>query len=84
MEQKIKIKCPHCGWIRKLDIKVYKTAAQATVVSGPVDDIKKAVESMRQKFSSSSLNEANAWLDMTCPKCKKTYQYNTITHEVKA
>jgi predicted RNA-binding Zn-ribbon protein involved in translation (DUF1610 family) len=84
MEQIVKIKCPHCGRIRSLDIQAYEDVGETDVVRGFIDETKKAIDGIRQLLTTSSVEAANAWLDMpACPNCGKTYRYNVRTHEVK-
>jgi hypothetical protein len=84
MEQIIKIKCPHCGWIRSLDVQTYEDAGAADVTRGVGDELKKAIDNIRSLLSSGAVDNANAWLDMpACSNCNKTYRYNVKTWEVK-
>ena len=80
-----KVKCPHCGWIRTVDVPVYEDETMATVLSVPVNDaIRDVAETMKGLVADPALNEANAWLDMPpCPHCENVYQYNVRTSEVK-
>jgi hypothetical protein len=81
MEQIIKIKCPHCGWIRKLDVQIVEDLGYTSVVRGPMDELKKRI---REFLADSSIDAANAWIDMpACSNCEKTYRYNVQTREVK-
>ena len=85
MEQILKIKCPHCGWVRSMDIQAYEDTGAATVTRGVGDDLRQATVKIKEWLSKSNLDNANAWLDMpACPHCKKTYRYNARTREVKA
>jgi hypothetical protein len=84
MEQIIKIKCPHCGWIRKVDVQAYQDSGAASVTRDIKDELRKAVEGIRNYLSMDSLDQANAWIDMpACSNCSKTYRYNVQTREVK-
>ncbi len=84
MEQIVKIKCPHCGWIRKLDVQAYEDSGIASVTQDVKDDLRKAVESIKSFLTMDALDQANAWIDMpACSNCKKTYRYNVKTREVK-
>jgi hypothetical protein len=81
VEQIIKIKCPHCGWIRKVDIQAIEDRGYASVAQGPMDEWKKKI---RESISNDSIDEANAWIDMSaCSNCQKTYRFNVKTREVK-
>lgn len=85
MEQIIKIKCPHCGWIRKVDVQAYEDIGSTSMVQGPVDELKKAAEKIKNFLTSNSLDAANAWIDMPpCSNCQKTYRFNVKTREVKS
>ena len=85
MEQIIKIKCPHCGWVRKLDVQAIEDSGVASVTRGLKDDLVKAAASLKSSLSKDSLGEANAWIDMpACSNCKNTYRYNVKSREVKA
>jgi hypothetical protein len=84
MEQTIKIKCPHCGWIRKVDVQAIEDSGATSIVQGPIDELRKVAESIRSFLTSNALSEANAWIDMpACPNCQNTYLYNVKTREVK-
>ena len=84
MEQQIKIKCPHCGWIRSIDIQAYTDVGETDAARGLGDELKKAAETIRKLLTTSSVDEASTWLDMPkCPECEKTYRYNVKTHTVK-
>lgn len=80
-----KVKCPHCGWIRSIDVTVYEDEAMATVLSGPVSDaIRDVAERIKRLLADPALDEANAWVNMPpCPHCENVYQYNVRTREVK-
>ncbi len=90
-KQTLKIKCPHCGWVRTMTINVQ--AGQTEVVAGPRDWVRGASEAIRaavEKFKTMlddpELKAANAWLPMpACPNvdCGKTYEYNIHTRETR-
>ncbi len=82
MEQVLKIKCPHCGWVRSLDMQAYEETGVATVTRSIGDDLKQAMLKIKDWLNKNSLDKANAWLDMpACPHCRKTYRYNVKTRE---
>ena len=82
--QQRKIKCPHCGWIRTLDIDAVVDESTATVTRGVGDELKKAIAMIKAALADSQLDEANAWIDMPkCPHCGKVYRYNARTGGVK-
>jgi phage FluMu protein Com len=79
-----KIKCPHCGWIRTVPIRVIEEAGTTDVVKGIETVIKNIGEKLKAALSDTQLNEANSWIDMPrCPNCSNTYQYNTRTGETR-
>ena len=80
-----KVKCPHCGWIRTIDITVYEDETRATVLAGRLSDaIRDVTERIKGLMADPALDEANAWVDMPpCPHCENVYQYNVRTREVK-
>jgi phage FluMu protein Com len=83
MEQRIKIKCPHCGWIRNLDKRTYEETVVASVTRDIREDILKLIQTTKSSFTMDSLDEANAWVDILCAHCNKTYQHNAKTGEVR-
>ncbi len=83
-EQEIKIKCPHCGWIRSIPAGVIENESMASVVRGLGDHIKAVAEKIRALLADPQMDEANAWVDMpACPHCNKVYRYNARTSEVR-
>jgi uncharacterized protein (UPF0212 family) len=78
-----KIKCPHCGWIRKIDVSVIEDEGVATVVRGMSDALQAAAGRIKALLADRELDEANAWVDMPqCPHCGNVYRYNVRTREV--
>jgi UDP-3-O-acyl-N-acetylglucosamine deacetylase len=78
-----RIKCPHCGWIRKIDISVIEDESIATVTRKIGDHLKATVEHIQALLAALQLDEANAWVDMPeCPYCGNVYRYNVRTGEV--
>jgi len=79
-----KIKCPHCGWIRTVPVRVIEEAGTTDVVRGIETVIKDICEKIKAALSDKQLNEANAWIDMPkCPNCINSYQYNVRTGETR-
>ncbi len=80
-----KVKCPHCGWVRTLDVTVYEDELLATVVAGRMSDaLRDAVERVKGLLADPQLDEANAWVDMPpCPHCQNVYQYNVRSGKVR-
>ena len=88
--QVIKMKCPHCGWVRRIEIDV--EAGQTDVIAGIGDFFKRLSATWREKIQpllkDRQLDEANAWLPMPpCPNpepaCGKTYEYNIYSGETR-
>ena len=82
-----RIKCPHCGWIRKITIpvegEVMADAVQGTIRQRVSETLKDAIARIRAMMVDSELQAANAWLDMpACPHCGNVYRYNVRTGEV--
>jgi len=79
-----KVKCPHCGWIRNIDVTVYEDELMASVLAGPVSDAIQAVaDKIKGLLDDPALDEANAWIDMpACPHCENVYRHNVRTGEV--
>jgi phage FluMu protein Com len=76
-----KIKCPHCGWIRSINVSAIEDASVTTVTRG--DTLKDVARRIRELLADKQLKAANAWLDMpTCPHCENSYRYNVRTGEV--
>jgi len=83
-EQHLRIKCPHCGWVRRLPVRVAEDLGHADVVRGVGDKLKECMDRIRAALADSALDEANAWIDMApCPHCENTYQYNVQTGECR-
>ena len=86
-----KIKCPHCGWIRRMTIQVEGTEIVITagigdVMRGISEELRKVLDAIKRKLEDKELDEANAWIDMpACPNpdCKKLYKYNVQNGETK-
>lgn len=79
-----KIKCPHCGWIRTVPVRVIEEAGTTDVTRGVGEVIKDLAEKIKAALSDTQLYESNAWLDMPkCPHCDNTYQYNLRTGETR-
>ena len=84
-----KIKCPHCGWVRKIsipvDVKPADVAADlAGMWRGMNEALRTVAEDIKNKLADSELNEANAWIVMPeCPNCTNVYEYNVRSGEVR-
>ena len=85
-EQVKRIKCPYCGWIRKITIpakgKIIADAVQG--IRGRVSETLKDVAArINAMLADPQLEAANAWMDMpACPHCQNVYRYNVRTGEV--
>ncbi len=78
-----RIKCPHCGWIRKVNVRVIEEEGIATVTRTMGDAIRAAAARIKALLDDAQLDEANAWVDMPdCPHCENVYRYNVRTGEV--
>lgn len=85
-----KIKCPHCGWERKMEVKVdgnqYDVAAGGDRLRGVSDALQAAFEKIKERLNDRELDEANAWIEMpACPNppCNKPYEYNVRSGETR-
>jgi uncharacterized protein (UPF0212 family) len=82
-QQVRKIKCPYCGWIRTVDVRVLEDEATATVVRSMSEVLKAAAQRIKALLDDPQLDEANAWVDIPeCPNCDNVYRYNVRTGEV--
>jgi RNase P subunit RPR2 len=78
-----RIKCPHCGWIRRLNVRVIEEESVATVTRGMSEALRAAAERIKALLDDAQLDQANAWVDMpACPHCGNVYRYNVRTGEV--
>jgi phage FluMu protein Com len=81
-DQHVRVKCPHCGWVRRVPARVLEGKAPVTL------GVREIWESVRGAVAGlgadRELDEANAWIDMpACPHCKTTYQYNVRSGECR-
>ena len=84
-QQVKRIKCPHCGWTRKVDLGAIEAEGTAGVSSGMEEPLLDAAERVRALLADSGLDEADAWVGMPeCSSCGNAYQYNVRTEEVRA
>ena len=76
---KKEVQCPHCQLWSALPLDISDPGLSSFAVKGPVGDfVARFGAAQRQQ-----LDEANAWVDLTCPHCKKEFHYNLRTGEVK-
>jgi predicted RNA-binding Zn-ribbon protein involved in translation (DUF1610 family) len=85
-EQVKRIKCPHCGWIRRITIPI-EGEMMADAIQGirerVSETLKDAITHIKAMMADPELQAANAWLDMpACPHCGNVYRYNVRTGEV--
>ena len=85
-EQIRRIKCPYCGWIRKVPVSVLEDESAATIVRGFSEKLRAVGAKIAAARHSKNLDDPNDWIDMPkCPKpeCGNVYQYNVRTNEVR-
>jgi uncharacterized protein (UPF0212 family) len=83
-QQTTKIKCPHCGWVRSLQVAATADLATTHVVRGASDALKAVAERIRDMLADHELDQANAWIDLPeCPHCGNPYRYNVTTGETQ-
>ncbi len=79
-DQVHKIKCPHCGWVRRWILHVEGNRAYIAVGGDLTDALKAINEHIAAMFADPELEDANAWIDIPgCPNCQQVYQYNLRT-----
>jgi hypothetical protein len=86
MEQIIKVKCPHCGWVRKIELDVEigraevargESASAAAFFSQLSQTWKEKIQAL---LKDSEPDPENDWLPLPpCPSCGKAYEYNVKT-----
>ncbi len=80
----IKIKCPHCGWVRGVNIETYEEIGASVATRSLVTEAEKLIDSIKSLLANSAIEDMNAWIDMPpCPSCNKAFRYNAKTNEVK-
>jgi len=83
-EQYARVKCPHCGWIRRVPVGAIEDLSYSTVARGLGDRLKAVVDKIRTALADPELDEANAWIDLPpCPHCQNAYQYHVRTGECR-
>jgi transposase-like protein len=84
--QTIKMKCPHCGFIRRFEASATEYLSHALVaqVAGLSGSLLNLVGKLRQLTGRADLAEANAWIDVpACPHCDRSYQYDVRTGQTR-
>ena len=80
--QTVKIKCPHCGWIRRINTRVVEDESLADVTRGVGEVIRDIARRVQAALASPV--ESTGWIDIpACPHCDNPYQYNVHTGEVR-
>ena len=69
------MQCPRCGYAASTPPSVVLRNEIITEGVNPVIE-SKGIFGTRP-------NAANEWIDIPCPKCRSTYQYNTRTQDVR-
>lgn len=77
-----KIKCPHCNWVRSVPTSEIGNKSIASIVREG-ERIKVLAEKIRSMLADLQLDEANAWIDLICPNCENSYQYNVRTRKTR-
>ncbi len=81
-QQIVKMKCPHCGWVRRMKLDV--EAGQADVVRGQGEALRDTLRKIQGMLANPKLEEAEAWLPVPkCPNCGQGYEYNIITGKTR-
>lgn len=76
-EQAIKITCPHCGKVRTVNPAVFGVSK-----SPPSAALDKAYQKKRNSMVEPG-DQKGSWINLKCPSCGKTYQYNSKTRKVR-
>ncbi len=80
--QILKIKCPHCGFIRRVDISDYEDITLTVGVKGVQEALGQALHKLGELLSGPTLKEEDAWIDMpACPNCENPYRFNLVTRK---
>ena len=87
-KQVVSMKCPHCGWVRKIELDVEDGRASAVMGAGVKDFFKGLPAFWQDKIKAlikdRQLDETNDWLPMpNCPHCDKPYEYNVRTGQTR-
>ncbi len=76
-QQAIKVVCPHCGKVRTINPSVFGIAK-----GPPSPALDKAYKDKRAKVVEPGSKSAS-WVNLKCPNCGKTYQYNPKTQKAR-
>ncbi len=80
-----KIKCPHCGWVRRIPAKALAEEDAAGVTLGVREGVRELGRRIRDALKARRAG-GDAWLEMpACPNpdCGKPYRYNAQTGVVQ-
>jgi hypothetical protein len=88
MQEIIKVKCPHCGWVRKIELDVEigraevargESASPEAFFSQLSQDWQKKIKGL---LKDGEPDPENDWLPQPpCSSCGKPYEYNVKTGE---
>jgi hypothetical protein len=76
-EQALKIICPHCGKVRTFNPAVFGVSK-----GPPSAALEKAYQKKRESLVESGKG-SGGWVNLKCPSCGKSYQYNTKMHKAR-
>ena len=76
---KKEVQCPHCKLWSALPLDINSPGLTSFAVKGLIGDLAARFGAAQRQ----QLDEANAWVDLTCPHCKKEFHYNLRSGEVK-
>lgn len=80
----IKITCPHCGWVRGINMETYEEIGSSIATRSLAIEAEKFIESIKRLLTNNTIENTNAWIDMPpCPSCNKSFRYNAKTNEAK-
>jgi hypothetical protein len=74
-----KIECPHCHWKRDVPTSEVLDKQGFGTITRSGEKLKTLAEKIKNLLADPQLDEANAWIDLTCAKCENSYQYNVRT-----
>ena len=87
--QIVRVKCPHCGYIRKIEIdveggEVYIVAGVEAKRGNLLESLAPYLEKIKQFGTDRELEAALAWWPMPdCPQCDRPYEFNYRTKETR-
>ena len=86
MKQIVKPKCPHCGFIRRIELDI--EAGKVDLPAGIQEFVNALNQNWQEKIKPLLEGrhefESGNWLPMPpCPECSKPYEYNVVTQETR-